>query len=63
MSDVYFIVKTKVESELPLLEDEYDDDDTPLVADDQLLEKSVGDRQNTGGLDYHHSAFVTDDIR
>ena len=50
----------------PLLEDEYDeyDDNTTLVADDdQLLEMSVGARQNSAGQDGQNAAFITDKNR
>ena len=48
----------------PLLEDEYDDDDTVFVADDdQLLERSVGDRQNRTEVDSLHAFFFTDKNR
>ena len=39
-------------------------DDTTLVADDdQLLEMSVGARQNSAGQYGQHSAFITDENR
>ena len=63
-ADVYLIVKTKEESELPLLEDEYDDDDTFLIADDdQLLEMSRGDLQTSDGQSGLNSLFHTDQER
>ena len=47
-----------------LLEDDYDYDDTTLVdEDDQLLEMSVGARQNNAGQVGLHAAFITDENR
>ena len=50
----------------PLLEDDYDeyDDNTTFVADDdQLLEMSVGARQNSPGNDSKKAAFNTKENR
>ena len=54
----------EVPPELPLLEDDYDDDDTVFVAEPgQLLEMSAGDLKDSSGLDYLHAPFLTDENR